>query len=459
MRSLRIALCALLLLPLVALALYPPIAFDETLYHLPFVQAIARDGAIRWHSDLRFPVFPILHELLCVPAFLLGGGIATHFVALLELILLAALLIRWGNRFAPHAGWLAAAMFLGSPLVVHLATILYVDIALALCVAAGFYALDRERYALAGLCFGAACSVKYLGFYFAAVAFVIVVVRCRKAIAAFCAAGAVTALPTTLWIWINTGDPFFPFLKPSLWSLPAGPPLALAERVTRIATLVWDVTFARHRVGFEPPVTPFLAVLVALTIAAAVRDARARWIAGLSAVYVVIFTFLPADSRYLVPLLPLLSLIAATVVARRWPKVTVLLAVLAIAPGIAYARYRFMGQGRPPLTSSQRDAWIAANVPEYRALRHAGTERVYACHAENLKAYAAGPFLGDHAGPWSYGRILTGAATTRALAARLRPLGVRYYLVAKPSCPPPRNDGGLELVYEDPNAQLWRVPR
>src|SRR5215212_5165681 len=101
MRSLRIALCALLLLPLIALALYPPIAFDETLYHLPFVQGIARDGAIRWHSDLRFPVFPILHELLCVPAFLLGGGIATHFVALIELILLAVLLLRWGNRYAP----------------------------------------------------------------------------------------------------------------------------------------------------------------------------------------------------------------------------------------------------------------------------------------------------------------------------------------------------------------------
>jgi 4-amino-4-deoxy-L-arabinose transferase-like glycosyltransferase len=457
MRSLRIALCALLLLPLVALALYPPIAFDETLYHLPFVQAIARDGAIRWHPDLRFPVFPILHELLCVPPFLLGGGSATHFVALLESILLAALLIRWGNRYAPHAGWLAAALFLGSPLVVHLATILYVDIALALCVAAGFYALDRERYALAGFAFGAACSVKYLGFYFAAAALVIVIVRRRSAIAPFAAAGAVTALPTTLWIWLQTGDPFFPFVKPSAWTLPAGPPMPWTERLTRIATLVWDVTFARDRAGFEPPVTPLLALLVALTIAAAVRDARARWIAGLSAVYAVIFTFLPADARYLVPLLPLLCLIAAIVVARRWPRATVLLAVLAIAPGIAYAGYRLMRQGLPPLTSSQRESWLAARVPEYRALRRAGTERVYACYGEHLKAYAAGPLLGDHAGPWSYNRILTGAGATSTLAARLRPLGVRYYLLRKRSCPPPRIDGGMELVYEDANAQMWRV--
>src|SRR5438477_4129142 len=59
--------------PLFVLALYPPIAFDETLYHLPFVRAFARDGALRFLADLRFPVFPQIHELLCVPVYLLAG--------------------------------------------------------------------------------------------------------------------------------------------------------------------------------------------------------------------------------------------------------------------------------------------------------------------------------------------------------------------------------------------------
>src|SRR5207249_189940 len=49
---------------LFVLALYPPIAFDETLYHLPFVRAVAGSGALRFLPDLRFPVFPQLHELL-----------------------------------------------------------------------------------------------------------------------------------------------------------------------------------------------------------------------------------------------------------------------------------------------------------------------------------------------------------------------------------------------------------
>jgi len=59
-----------------------PIAFDETLYHLPFVQAMSRSGALHFWADLRFPAFPQLHESLCVPAFLLVGDTATHLVAL-----------------------------------------------------------------------------------------------------------------------------------------------------------------------------------------------------------------------------------------------------------------------------------------------------------------------------------------------------------------------------------------
>ena len=88
----RIGVCALVIAPVFVLALYPPLAFDETLYHLPTVRALASGGALRFLPNLRFPVFPQMQELLCVPAFLLGGGTATHLVALIEVIVTAALL-------------------------------------------------------------------------------------------------------------------------------------------------------------------------------------------------------------------------------------------------------------------------------------------------------------------------------------------------------------------------------
>jgi hypothetical protein len=451
---------AIVIAPLFVFALYPPIAFDETLYHLPFVRALAHDGALRFLPAMRFPVFPQFHELLCVPVFLLGGDVATHLVALAEVVVTATLLIEWGKRYEIRAGWLAAALFLGSPLVVRLAAITYVDAALTLFVAAGFYTLDRERFLLAGFFLGTACSVKYLGWYFAAFAMLIVLARTvgrRREAVMFVIACAAAALPTTAWIVMKTHDPFFPFASTSLWSLAPSRTVSLGERFAGALRVIWDVTFARGRVSHQPPVTPLLIGMVAVVIVAAIRDTRARWVALLCAVYVAVFEFLPQDSRYLVPLLPLLSVTAAVIVARRWGKAASVLALLAIAPGIAYAGYRIAVLGVPPVTASQRSAWLSQQVPAYRALLRAGSERVYVCGGEQLKDDAGGELLGDFNGSFSYERILGDAHDTASIAQRLRRIDARYFLVVKQTCQPPRPNGGMTLTYDDPAAQLWRV--
>jgi len=424
------------------LALLPPIAFDETLYHLPFVREFARDGALHFLPQLRFPVFPVLHELVSVPAFLLAGDVATHFMALAQALLLVALLMQWGER----AGWLAAAIFLGSPLVIHFSTVLYVDVALTLFVAAGFYALDRERHALAGFLLGTACAVKYLGWYFLVAALFILIVR-RSSLAGFAIAAAIAALPMTIWITTQTGDPFFPFLGNTSWAHPSRA-IAFTDRVLGLLRVLWDVTFARERMNQQPPITPFLIACVLLIVAAAIHDTRARWLVALSVAYVVAFSFLPQDSRYLMPLLPLMSVAAALIVAARWPKAIPLLALIAIAPGLAYGGYRLALNGVVP----EREQWLAQRVPEYRALRRGGNERIYVCGGEELKGHAGGVLLGDHFGPYAYNRILVGD-----IAQRLQRIDIRYLLVAKSNCARTFATGGMELVYEDEAAQLWRV--
>jgi len=450
----------LVVAPLFVFALYPPIAFDETLYHLPFVRELARDGALRFLPAMRFPVFPQFHELLCVPVFLFGGDIATHLVALAEVVVTAALLMEWTRRYDVRAGWLAAALFLGSPLVISLATITYVDAALVLFVAAGFYALDGDRLLLAGFFLGTACSVKYLGWYFVLAALLIVLVRTagrRREAAMFAIACAAAVLPTTAWIVMKTHDPFFPFASTSLWSLAPSRTVSFGERVVGALRVLWDVTFARGRMNHQPPVTPLLIGMVAAVIAAAIRDTRARSVALLCAAYVAVFEFLPQDSRYLVPLLPFLSVVSAVVVAKRWGRAASVIALLAVAPGAAYAGYRIALQGVPPVTASQRSAWLSQHVPPYRALVCAGNDRVYVCGGEQLKDYAGGELLGDFNGPFSYERILGDAHDTSSIAQRLRGIDARYFLVVKQTCQPPRSNGGMMLTYEDAAAQLWRV--
>ncbi|MBV8516163.1 MAG: phospholipid carrier-dependent glycosyltransferase [Acidobacteria bacterium] len=457
-----IALFALLF----PLALFPPLAFDETLYHLPFVRALARSGTLAFQPELRFPLFPQLHELLCAPVLLFAGDTATHLVAFAELIVTAALLVAW----RPRIGLLAAALFLGSPLVLHLGTLTYVDAALAMFVTAGFVCLDRflERddrlsLLLTGVFCGTACGVKYLGGYFAVAAFVIVLILARDRVRAaptLMITMLACALPTTLWLVANSGNPVFPFLPgvfgANVWSHPMVS-MSAGARALRIARLTWDATVAREYVNAQPPVTPLLVVMLIVVLAAAMRDLRARCVAILCAAYVVIFTFLPQDSRYLVPLLPLLSMTAAAAIAARRPSLVNALACIAVAPGVLYIIYRLVVLGPPPLTPAAREAFLARHVPEYAAVQRAGTTRVYVCGGEQLKDYARGSLLGDVVGPFSIARVLGDAHDTDAIAARLRPLAIESFLVAKRVCPPPRANGGMELVYEDRAAQLWRV--
>lgn len=425
--------------PLALLALHPPLAFDETLYHLPTIRSLAASGHLRYAADIRFPVFPQLHELLCVPVYLLAGDTATHLVSLAELLITAALLLEWG-------GWLATAFFLGSPLVLYLGTIGYVDVALAMFVAAGFYCIDRDRFGLAGFLLGAACSTKYHGIFFAFAALVYVLVRDRRRALKFAATCAAAALPTTLWITLSTHNPVFPMLEPSLHA----PGIGGFNFPWRV---LWDVTFARARVGSVPPMTPWLIPAAVIVAAAAVRDRRARAVALVSAGYLVVFAFIPQDARYLVSLLPLAAVAAASALPRKqW------LVWLAIAPGILYAGYRLYVMGLPPLTPAAREAELVRRVPEYRAVTRAGTGTVYVCGGEQLKAYAKGTLLGDFFGPWSYRTILDHRSDTASIAEHLRPIRADYYLVAKRVCKPPRATGGMQLVYEDAGAQLWRVP-
>ena len=113
--------------------------------------------------------------------------------------------------------------------------------------------------------------------------------------------------------------------------------------------------------------------------------------------------------------------------------------------------------GMPPMTLQEREAMLAREIPEYTALQRAGDDTIYVCGAEQLKYYAQGTLLGDFVGPYSYARVLKGADGTAAIATRLRSIGARYFLVARRVCPAPTANGGMDLVYQDGAAQLWRV--
>jgi hypothetical protein len=461
MRNIRGASAMLAISPLMVLALYPPLAFDETLYHLPFVRTIAESGAIAFRPELRYPIFSQLHEALCVPAFLLAGDVATHLVATLELMVLAGVLLVWPRT--KTRGVLAAALLLGHPIVLHLATITYVDIALTLFVTAGFYCLDRaiaddapHLLAASAFLLGTACSVKYLGWYFAgAVVLLLLIVR-RRSLPLFAATFVAAVLPMYATIIALAANPVFPFFGSSPWALP---PTPIATPM-RLLLLPWNITFARDLVNQAPPYSPTFALALAITFIAAMRDRRARFLAALCAGYITAFAFLPQDSRYLLPLIPLVSVAAANVLPDS-KKLLVALSVLSLTGGAAYAAYRFTRLGPLPTNAAARQQFLRQQIPEYRALEHAQGARLYVCGAEQLKHFGGDSLLGDVAGPWSYNRILGSSADAIALAHALSQHGLRDLLVSKRACAPEWRRlpaaHAFERVYSDDGADLWRV--
>lgn len=474
------------LAPLFVLALYPPTGFDETLYHLPFARAFARSGGVPFLPELRFPVFPQLSEILFAGLLLLAGDVAAHLVELLAAGTTAALLISWGTRVAaPRAGWLAAAVCLGNPIVVHLATSGYIEAGLTLFVTAALYAADRWRdservewLVLAAVFAASAAGTKYLGLYFVGALFLWLVLakrRLREPLLYAAVAAAVMA-PSYLRILVHTGNPLFPFAArifgDNPWHLHPLVEGTMADRLAAVIAMPWNMIFDRAEVNYQPPYSPLVLLGLPLLILAAARDRGARWLVAIAVAYASFYVILPPDSRYLTVVLPALSLamaLGAEPWLRRWrPAAAVLLAVLAFLPGWLYAGYRIARQGPLPVTAAERERYLERALPLYPAVRHLNRLRgreytAYGVHAERMVYLAEGTWLGDWNGPASYARVLPALTDPERLRSVLGELGAGYLAVPRgvgveiPDTPEWRSR--FRRVYADRRVEVFeRIP-
>lgn len=468
----------------IALALYPPLPFDETLYHLPMARVFARSGALPFLPDLRVPVFPALFEVLAAQLLLFDGDLAVHLVSWLSVAASAALVVDWGARRGdPLAGRWAAALYVGSPLVAYLAGTAYVEPLLALLATAALSALDaRRRQPTAGaalvaaLLAGACAATKYLGLAVVAIVLVelaLAAVRERRRRQAAVAAAllfATLALPYGRILWF-TGNPLFPFATSvfgsNAWSYQVFEP-GLATRLVDWLRAPFDAVFARARVGGQPPISP--AFLLGLPVVAL---AGSRWSRAVLVAVALYASALPVHVRYLLPAAPILALAVATdcVAWRRgaWPTRGVWRAwttALLLLPSLAWAGYRVVRLGPPPADDARRTVFLAARVPGYSALAFLNRSRgsayvAYVAYGEQLRDYAQGRFLGDLSVPWSYGAVLSAADPTD-LYARLRRAGADYLVVPTTPVAAPvealaRSSPRFREVFRDSTAAVYAL--
>jgi hypothetical protein len=508
-RGWHAVLGAAALLPFGLLPLYPPIAFDATLYHLPYAKGFVASGGVPFLRDLRFPVFPQANEMLFALVMLFATDVAAHGVQWLMTMLTAALVWAWArDAFSgAAAGWLAAALFLGNPLVAYLAGNAYLEAGLTLFITAALYAARRWRgtgerrwLALAAAFAATAADTKYLGLFVLGVIGLVVLLGRLPAWPAWARwrsvllFGAVAAALLAPWygrIYAWTGNPFFPFfpqtfgagawapirfhsfLAPSrrLDGTPIGREGVLASRLVDLVRLPYDLVFERVKYNGQPPISPFYLVALPLALLAAWRDSRQRRLLAFPAAYAFACLALPADARYLVPALPLLSLAAAgallPLLGRPGSRRAAAVCALCFLPGWLYALYSIHRQGPIPLTPAQREAYLTRWQPCYPAVsylnRTLGTGyAVWALHAENMAYYARGRFMGDWIGLGRFDRMLRDLRDPGDLHGRLRRLGAGYLLLPRPSMALPfPQDVAFQRwfapVYADSHAAVYRL--
>ncbi|HXU46529.1 MAG TPA: glycosyltransferase family 39 protein [Thermoanaerobaculia bacterium] len=486
---LALPILALVALPLAVLALYPPTAFDPTLYHLPYARAFVATGGLPYLPDLRFPVFPQASEVLFAEAMLLANDRAAQLLSLVATLATAGILFSWARRaWGAEAGALAAGLFLGGPIVAYLSGTAYTEPLLVLFTAATFACLDRyladedpRRLAFAGFLAGTAAAVKYLGLFAVGAALLVAVsrgnlgARIRRSGLA-CAFAALAVAPWYARNAVYTGNPIFPLWQRAFgadgWKSPidyAPMPGDSFARLADLAAIPWTLSVDRGVVGRMPPWSPAIWIACVVALAATRRDVRVRRLLAAAAAYLAAFLVLPIDARYLLPILPLLAVAGAGSLARlfdrRRPTLALALAV-ALLPGWLWSLYDLHRLGPLPTDGTSRERFLAARLPAYAALRDlerrgGASASVYAFYAENHAYYAPGRFQGDWSGPASFDAVLSAAGSGDGLADALERLGADHLLTVVAHEPPlPRDssfDRRFRRVYDDGRARVWQV--
>jgi 4-amino-4-deoxy-L-arabinose transferase-like glycosyltransferase len=472
-----------LIAPMLLLALYPPTQFDATLYHLPYAVAFADSGGLPFLETLRFPVFPQLQETLFVLGFFLTGEVAAQLCEFVALMLSGIVMVAWGRSLVNHrVGIWSAALWLGNPLAVWLGGAAYVDIGLTLFVTASLFAWHRwlrgahNRWlVLSAALIGFACASKYLGLFFFAVlaiATLFVSVRRRDVRPALVVPSVVMAIagPWYARIVYYTGNPVFPFYPnlfgPSIWSqgvavssttpgesLPAFILQKILETTAHLDFLIlapFNAVFAREVFHRQAPISPWYLILTPVLIFFVLRLRAGRWIILLSLAYGLFWLTTVRDIRFLLPVLPVVSLAlvlgADSVAGRYWPYskrrsgLELVAVCMLVAPAWFYSCYKAVQLGPPPTTAQARSDFLSRHVGGFEAIEMlnetaGSTYTVYGLFAENLRYFAHGRFLGDHFGPNRFTQINRLLNHPRRLHGTLGLLKVDYLLIVKKGQP------------------------
>ncbi len=472
-----LVLIALLVLTYALLAngLTPPVSYDAVAFHLAIPKTYIAAHRIIYIPYIVYSNWPLGAEMLFTLTLLLGSEFLAQLTTWSFAVIIGMGLFAFGRkRLLPQASLLAPAVWFSIPMVASLTGTGLVEVPLTCYSFLAFYALWRWRetnarswFAMSALLSGCAAATKLNGAAIAIIAAALGLLlelqakRPRRAMRMFIGYGVtslVVVLPWYLKSWMFTGDPLWPFLGSVLgwrdWDALGSEYLLSYIRTTNLAPTfrnwllgLWYVTTKSPSFGaFD--LGPYL---LGLTPLAALRSAfrrRGRAVLGFLALaslglYSVWF-LLTHQTRFLMPITPLLALLAADGVAWLWGARHLLVRralqlaflgwLLATAWIINPQRRHEWSMGWSYLTGQlSRDAYLTSVYEDYPAFHYAN-KMLPADALVLLAPYEARGYYLDRSYIWAnpigqrFLRMEQFGDLT-ALVSELRRLGITHILV------------------------------
>ncbi|MCI0521464.1 MAG: glycosyltransferase family 39 protein [Chloroflexi bacterium] len=386
----------ILFLLFLAQALTPPTDPDGLIDHLRVPKLFLEAGRFYPTPEFVFANYPLLIESLFTVGMAFGSDTFAKVLHLAYAGLLTGAVFALGRRLiSPLGGWLSAAVLLSMPIFPVWASLAYIDMAWAFYEFMGVYAfllwLKRRRegwLALAGVMFGLALGSKYLAFGGLAMTSAGLLWALRKAGWRVTARGAAIiggialalAAPWLIKNWLWLGNPVYPFFSGGVsetlrtwegfrwWDYFLLPWYLYADRLR----------FAGVYGSIEMPSLLFpLALLYPFTR----RKRSLTWLAGLTLLRFAVWALIThIRLRYMLPVFPMLSVVAAAVLVHllSLPRGRLFwrVAVFGVTGGVVAATMTygalFFLSTRPAgviVGTESRDAYLRRQLGDYPALR------------------------------------------------------------------------------------------
>ncbi|MBI3251933.1 MAG: glycosyltransferase family 39 protein [Candidatus Omnitrophica bacterium] len=309
----------------------PPIGNDALAYHLADPKDFILKGRIYPIPFSRESLWPYQTEMLFTLGLLLEGTTLAQLMHWAFYPLTSLALYAFGSRFlSRRVGFLAAIIFIFTPVVFNESSQAYVDLSLAFFIFLSFYAFCLKDSVgpglsalFSGILCGAAASTKYLGLSAVAILAAFWIFERPSRIKSILLFGGGVFLVSAVWYgrsYLHLGNPVYPFFSNFFggrgFEFGVRTGLGMGDGLTGFLFLLWNITFFPNRFGGDwlGPLYLMFAPLALFYF----REWKKQmiYLGAFVFLYGLFFFKTAVQARYFLPAIPFLSLIAAFVLAR-----------------------------------------------------------------------------------------------------------------------------------------------